>query len=686
MKTTKSSQFATLALLTLLLFPSLVFGQEERPADRGSIELGVRHVWGDVYGRPDLPFQPSFETSKFNEYRDLRTGFFVRRFTLTLDDILGSKNYLSAQSRSAIYRDQSYLVTFGQYGRYKIQFRYDEIPHIYTNTSRTLYTETAPGVFTITPAVRSTLQATSGTNIPATALAQVSSMTFITPAIRRKGATGLVSYDITSDWNIFGLFWRENQVGTRPIGLLLNSSPSASATAGYGAEVPEPIDYFNNLVRVGTEYGRNDWGFQLAYVGSFLQNNIGELVFDNPFRTTDCLAPDPACTNPPPPGPPAPETPGPARGRMDLYPSNSAHYVNFAGAIDVGKHVRAMASITPGWLRQNDPFVPYTSNLLRLAQTGPLPAASLNGDKQTLAMNYTLVATPLKNVQLQAGYRHYDYNNNTPVHGFTGVQGDFGAPATTPFQNQPFGFNKKTIEVTGNWFFAKKSSVKVGYEGEWFDRAHRDVEHSLEHSIIAAVDVSPMKDLFFRVSYRHQNREPEHYEDEFSDGIECEAGALAAARAAFIFPDIHPCARRFDEAARIRDRADALVQYSPFDKLSLSAFAGTIQDDLNRPGDTNSPSPLNFLTGSAATTGPYYLYGLLKDLSYNYGFDATYAFSSAVSVFAEYSHEKYHKRMTSRYRAPAQGATGSANGCGANSAGLPDRGACDSANNDWEST
>ena len=51
------------------------------------VEFGVRAVTGDVYGRPDLQtgqcvgcgslFQPSLRTSKFNEYRDVRDGFFV---------------------------------------------------------------------------------------------------------------------------------------------------------------------------------------------------------------------------------------------------------------------------------------------------------------------------------------------------------------------------------------------------------------------------------------------------------------------------------------------------------------------------------------------------------------------------------------------------------------------------------
>ncbi|HXA82316.1 MAG TPA: MtrB/PioB family outer membrane beta-barrel protein, partial [Methylomirabilota bacterium] len=135
------------------------------------------------------------------------------------------------------------------------------------------------------------------------------------------------------------------------------------------------------------------------------------------------------------------------------------------------------------------------------------------------------------------------------------------------------------------------------------------------------------------------------------------------------------CLRRFDEAARILNRADGLVQYSPSDKLTLSAFGGTLQNNYNLRGGVNSPTPLNFLTGAAASTQPYYLYGLQKDISYNYGFDVDYALSAQVSLYAEYSREHYYQRMITRYRTPPTGVQTILTCTG-----------CDSANNDWTST
>src|SRR5499433_4167533 len=85
---------------------------QDNDTSHGYVDFGVRFATGDVYGRPDLPFDPVLKTSKFNEYRDVRNGFFVRRADVRFDNILNTKKYVSLQTSKAIYRDQSYLASF----------------------------------------------------------------------------------------------------------------------------------------------------------------------------------------------------------------------------------------------------------------------------------------------------------------------------------------------------------------------------------------------------------------------------------------------------------------------------------------------------------------------------------------------------------------------------------------------
>src|SRR6266852_5798202 len=65
---------------------------KDKESHHGYVDFGVRFATGDVYGRPDLPFAPALKNSKFNEYRDVRDGFFLRRADVRFDNLLGSKN------------------------------------------------------------------------------------------------------------------------------------------------------------------------------------------------------------------------------------------------------------------------------------------------------------------------------------------------------------------------------------------------------------------------------------------------------------------------------------------------------------------------------------------------------------------------------------------------------------------
>jgi hypothetical protein len=167
---------------------------------------------------------------------------------------------------------------------------------------------------------------------------------FVTPSILRRAGTAAFGYDLTPHWTLNAMYFRESQRGNRPIGTILNSVPGASTTSGFGEELPEPIRYYNNLVRIGFDYGRNSRVFDMAYTGSFFQNDIHQMTWDNPFQFSN-------------------ETVSSAlTGRMALYPDNQANYISFAGATDLTKYLRLTASISPGWLRQDAAFLPYSTN------------------------------------------------------------------------------------------------------------------------------------------------------------------------------------------------------------------------------------------------------------------------------------------------------------------------------------
>ena len=605
--TTTIKQFRTITFLAPLIAVALAapaaLSQDTLPEGQSVIEVGGRSVWGDVVGRSDLPFNPTLRASKFNEYRDITDGFFLRNADITLEDLLSSRNYLNVQARSSFLKDQSYLITLGMPGKYKFQFRWDQTPHLFTNVAQTLYTQSTPGVFTLPGELRSRLAAN-----PQSASTLFAGVPALDVSLRRKSAAVDATFDPTPDWTLAFQFSREKQAGSRPFG---NYSP--------GYELPEPIDYRTTQVQAKAEYGKQRWGVEIGYLGSIFENKVDTLIWDLGFVTT-------------------------GQGRIDLYPDNRAQDVNITGAFDLSRSTRVMLSIAPGWMSQNDAFIPFSVNPTPISLQ--LPASSLKGSKQTLAMNYTLVNHSVKHVELTARYRSYDYNNNTPSMLFP----DYvlldsypasqlaGASRRMPRQNLPYGFNRKSVQLSAAWEFAAKNSLRAGYEFERYDRQHRDVGRSDENAFFTSWDLNPNKLTLVRLSYRRSDRSPNRYVENiegFPRGVE------EARQQLDLF-------RRFDEAARVRNRTEALVQFTPLEALAVSGTFGTTQDKFHE-------SP----------------YGLQREISLYYTVDADYSLGSSLSVFAGYAREKYRTRQRSRLMC--------ALGTG------PCAGINNSPNNDWES-
>ncbi|HET7185868.1 MAG TPA: MtrB/PioB family outer membrane beta-barrel protein, partial [Terriglobales bacterium] len=618
MKTYKLLAIST--LLALLLVPAAV-AQEQAAPERGVVEFGFRGVTGEVYGRtfpastalPGTSFSPNLSDSPLNVYSDYRNAFYVPKVNVHLDNFLGSNSYLRLQSASngfafqdggSLSRDQSVLVTLGQYGHYKAQFRFDETPHVFSGTTRTLFSG-GNGTWNIDPALQSklfntlcggvlttggatkvgkcstsslstsALVALNSTNISnAVAGGLVGGVSGVQPFTQeenRKAITGLMSWNLNPNVSLSGLFSREHQVGTRPIGFVMGSS-----STGYIAETPESIDYYTNTVKFTSEFGQKHWDASLGYQGSFFQNNIPNMLVMNPFSTVY----DAGITASNPNG--NTTGMGPATGRMDLYPDNKYQQFVGQGAVDLGKNIHLMVNVTPGWMSQTASFQPLTTNPYLSAQNPPagypsfVPASNLGGKVDTLAMNYTGVFKATKSLVFVAKYLYYNYDNQTPdllmrptvadtifltsgsFHGSTaGCYDPVVGPSSENVINSNYtyycpgeqtSFTSKLFDVGGTWFFTKKNSVKFGYQRGWMDRTGREVEESIEDSVYGALDMHLRKHLLLRVSGRHQNRLPQGG----ASAYELDTGNVYA--------------RMPDQATRVRNRGDASLQWDATQK------------------------------------------------------------------------------------------------------------------------
>ena len=138
-------------LLDVVWFtPERLHAQAGEP-ERGRIETGIRQLYGDR------------RSSKFNEYRDIPQGFFIRHSEIDLNDLFHNKTFFfNFQTRDTREKDQTYLLGLGVYRRYRLDLLWDQTPHVFTTTAKSFLVESSPGVFTVPSPLRSVLQSSPG--------------------------------------------------------------------------------------------------------------------------------------------------------------------------------------------------------------------------------------------------------------------------------------------------------------------------------------------------------------------------------------------------------------------------------------------------------------------------------------------------------------------------------------------
>jgi len=166
-------------------------------------------------------------------------------------------------------------------------------------------------------------------------------------------------------------------------------------------------------------------------------------------------------------------------------------------------------------------------------------------------------------------------------------------------ENTPFGFNRKNLELSASGILQRELS-QSGYEAEWMDEKIA-TRHTLWSILLYIVGLgSNSRPAGARV-YQQSDRTPDNYQ---SPAVVDEAGNPVTCTDTTTFFTGGPRAI-VDSTRRLVSAIRAMhwPQYDLTDKVTVSGFFGTVQDNYNRRGGTNSPVPLNFIPG---TTNPYY--------------------------------------------------------------------------------
>ena len=240
------------------------------------------------------------DEARFERYRDLRPGA-TTFFEMNKDT---DKYRFEAKASNMGYRDQRYSAEYTN-GKFTMSGVYDSIPLNYLYDAPLVWKGDGRGKFTLDLAARQAIQgptnvAGDGTAVgvpcapgsgpttcnAATAAAAKANRSIFNQLLQPddmevlRSITGVkFDYVATPSFGIDVDFTSTGRSGSMPW--------AASFAFNNANELPAPIDQRNNELKAGTEWVNPKGMIRLDYWGSYFENNVQTLTWDNPIRATD---------------------------------------------------------------------------------------------------------------------------------------------------------------------------------------------------------------------------------------------------------------------------------------------------------------------------------------------------------------------------------------------------------------
>lgn len=528
--------FITAALLGAFATTATAQDPPILPAPSNPVEIGRSANAGKWYGAVDFgarATQIDGDEARFQRYRDLRPGIHGT------NGVIGRRTpdwTIEGQAWNAGYRDQRFQLDVQRVGRLSATFLWDQIPMFISRDTRTLYSETAPGVFRVEDSVQQGIQS-GGLTLRSF---EGQAARFDMRTLRKIGEADIV-FNADRNTDISILFRSTERDGSIPFG----------GTFGFSnaVELPVPVNHRTTDVRTAFEWGNQTGMLRLGWDGSLFDNHVESVIWDNPLR----FGPDISGT--------------PSQGRMASWPSNTLTYLHGTGAVALPSRGRLTAYLAIGQGRQNEDLLPFTINT---AVTQPqLSRTSAEAETQMTIAQFTYSMRPMRRLALNAKYRYADVDVQTPVFeratGSVSYDGSFTASA----QGSEYrSVKRSTFDADVGVDVAPYTQLKVGYSFYGAGYTHRHWETTEENVFRASLDTTGNQYFGLRAIFEDRRRRGSDFEAEALS----EVGELAGLR-------------HYDIADRDRRRFTLIGNAMPTDSFALTASAGIGRDEY--PGSSH---------------------------------------------------------------------------------------------------
>ncbi len=615
-----------ITLLTIFVACGLLATSVPAYAQTG--DTGTGSNW--LLGKVSLTWltRDAVASSKFEEYRVVPTGLSMPEFFITGRN---NGNAFSIIGKNVAQADQRYT-GFVNTNWLGVSFDFNQIAHRMGNGGRSIETETAPGVWSMSSTLRAALGTAVDTRLPTSTRTYPFYADLFAPTIaaanlvdldslRQRGTLDIdlgqkLPFDLTMT------YMREVKSGNRGAGGGVVYSAVNSIV-----ELPQSL---NELTQdFGFQAALNkSWGnVHAAYAHNWYNNRLETTVFDNPLRPSDL-----AYVSSSLPG-------GPGSGRLIGPPDNSADRTSGGVLLKFKMQTRITADVATGQWLQNAQLYPYTINSTILTPSGvaanslaALDVQSLNGKIKTTTYNVGFSMRPIEGLGLRLRYRSYDVNNQTPTFVRTGSVGNapdrsWTALTASNYAESPLGWETASPYgyKTGRLDFQASYDIKMlTFEGTYrstqIDRTYREATKGTEKGGSLAVVLHQSDWLLFRGVYDTDTR------------LATQLGS----------PDdtVVTIGLQSDESERKSTRTGVDVELSPGGKMTFTLGYFRRNDDYpNRP---------NRAAGVDGTSN-----GLLSAKYDTYTVEADFTPSERADLGVFYTYEK--NISTTRY-----GGTGSA--------------------------
>ena len=566
------------ALLLVLPWQAAAQSYNRPPTDfvpafrEGWVDFGVRG--SDLSGDP----------ARYQRFRDLGDGAFLERFRLYR---ARERWLLELGADHAGREDQRYRARFTRFGALKATFMWDQIPLFLSEDTQTLYGVESPGVLRVSDVIQRSIESNTAT------IGDFSDalVRFNTGSRRDVASIDLLATPNT-EWDLNFSMKTIKRSGSLPWG--------ASFGFSNAVEVPAPQDTRQTDFSASAEWATRTAMLRFGYDGSWYDNRIETLTWDNPLSLTDSTFPSAYISGI-----------GPSQGRSSLWPDSSAHTVSAAAAYRLPGRSRLVGTVAIGTHLQDGAIVPHTINTA--LPVLPLDRNSAEAKATTLASTLRFTSRPTRFTSVKAEYRYYDYDNRTPRFAANDIYLlDVNLESLATGGSLAYGFTRQDADIDVTFTPFRYTALKAGYGRNHTDRPNRLLGQTTTDELRLGADITGNQYVTVRGLYEYSAR----------DGHDLDAA---------LYPTVgeQPGLRQFDIGDRNRHRTTLLLTVMPSDSLGLNGSVGLGRDDYQNPE-----------------------FGLLDNdhVVYTTGFDA-YP-SESVSFGMSYGYENYDARQRSRQASP----------------------------------